>query len=119
LAEFATTIKPIAFKYIFKTFKPEYVLYFDNDIWVVDSFHDIISKLEHRSVITTPHIIKPCPEDGKGHRDIHILKAGVMNFGFVGFRHTEASLNFIQWWLERLRYYGYANLPEGLFPLQS
>ena len=117
LVEFATTIKPVAFTYLFQKHKNKsikYVLYFDNDCWVQDSIWEIIAVLKTKSVVATPHIVSPTPEDLLNQKDISILKAGVLNFGFVAFSNTKGSKSFLQWWYNRLRYYGYVMLAKGM-----
>jgi hypothetical protein len=114
LVEFSTAVKPLAFLYMFKVREAELVLYFDNDCWVTGDLSDLIYNLQSRSVIVTPHTSTPIPEDGLEQRDLAILKAGVLNFGFVGFRNTPGSVSFISWWYERLRYYGYVALERGM-----
>jgi glycosyltransferase involved in cell wall biosynthesis len=114
LVEFSTTIKPLAFLYLFQILKIPYALYFDNDVWVTHSLNPLINILTTKLTVLTPHISVPIPEDGKHQRDINILKAGVLNFGFVSFTNHPKSLTFISWWYERLRYYGYVALDKGM-----
>jgi glycosyltransferase involved in cell wall biosynthesis len=114
LVEFSTTIKPLAFLYLFKIVHAKHVLYFDNDVWVTHSLSDLINKLSTKLTVVTPHVSVPIPEDGKHQRDINILKAGVLNFGFVSFTNHPKTLEFISWWYERLRFYGYVALERGM-----
>lgn len=114
LVEFSTAIKPLAFLYLFRIKNVRYALYFDNDCWVTDSLSDLVYSLQSRSVVITPHVSAPIPEDGYQQRDLNILKAGVLNFGFVAFANTPRSLVFISWWYERLRYYGFVALERGM-----
>lgn len=114
LVEFSTTIKPLAFLYLFQVMHVKYALYFDNDVWITHSLLDLISILSQKLTVITPHISIPIPEDGKHQRDINILKAGVLNFGFVSFTNHPKSIEFISWWYERLRYYGYVALDKGM-----
>lgn len=90
------------------------ILYLDNDIWVVDSLDVIVKYLSTRSVVLTPHIIEPSPEDGKKQNDREILMAGAFNFGFVAFSNTTASGKFLDWWGKRLRHYGFVEPSRNL-----
>lgn len=114
LVEFSTTIKPLAFLYLFQVLQVKHALYFDNDCWITHSLDDLISILQYKLTVVTPHISVPIPEDGRHQRDINILKAGVLNFGFVSFTYSEKTIQFILWWYERLRFYGYVLLEKGM-----
>jgi hypothetical protein len=114
LVEFSTTIKPLAFLYLFQILHIPYALYFDNDVWVTHSLNPLLNLLADKLTVLTPHISVPIPEDGKHQRDINILKAGVFNFGFVSFTNHPKTLTLLTWWYERLRYYGYVQLDKGM-----
>ena len=117
IVEFSTTIKPLAFLYMFEVFKAKQAIYFDNDIWVTDSLEDIVYLLQDRSVVLTPHTLSPLPENvGEGNRpkDLNIMIAGGMNFGFVSFSNTKRSLIFLNWWYRRLKDYGYCIISKGM-----
>ena len=114
LVEFATTLKPLAFLYIFKVLGANSVLYFDNDCWITDSLADLVHTVQSNLVVVTPHVATPIPEDGLRQKDINILQAGVFNFGFIAFSKAKRSLDFLSWWYERLRQYGYVRLERGM-----
>lgn len=114
LVEFSTSLKPLAFLYLFKVMGVKHALYFDNDCWLTDSLDDLLNQLQGHQVIVTPHITTPIPEDGKSQVDLNILKAGVLNFGFVAFSNSPRSIDYLSWWYERLRYYGYVDLGRGM-----
>ena len=107
LVELATTFKPFAFYHVFNSVGASRAIFLDNDIWVSGSLLPIERELSHRSVVVTPHVIEPVPEDGKRQKDIDILYAGVFNFGFVGLSNTESAKKFIHWWGDRLCIYGF------------
>eukprot|EP00586_Coscinodiscus_wailesii_P007771 CAMPEP_0172521998 /NCGR_PEP_ID=MMETSP1066-20121228/292886_1 /TAXON_ID=671091 /ORGANISM="Coscinodiscus wailesii, Strain CCMP2513" /LENGTH=753 /DNA_ID=CAMNT_0013304963 /DNA_START=140 /DNA_END=2401 /DNA_ORIENTATION=- len=115
LVALQTTIKPFAFRYAFKELDVVSAIYLDNDIWVTSSLEFVQSQLERRSVVVTPHIASPIPEDGKRQRDKNILASGVFNFGFVGVSNTGASLKFLEWWGARLVLYGYSDQARAMF----
>lgn len=114
LVEFSTTVKPLMFRYVFEVMKAEIVMFFDNDVWITDYLDEIVSHLRYRSCVITPHIIEPIPMDKLKQTDLQILRAGIMNFGFVAFSNTPASHKFLVWWSERLRFYGYVDLAKGM-----
>eukprot|EP00978_Attheya_sp_CCMP212_P006830 scaffold15932_cov95-Attheya_sp.AAC.4 len=115
LVELQTTIKPFAFQYTFQEIGADSAIFLDNDIWVVSSLEEIQDELSRRSVVVTPHISSPIPEDGMKPKDKDMLQAGVFNFGFVAFSNTPTAGTFLTWWGERLTLYGYVNVKRGMF----
>lgn len=115
LVEFSTTIKPLAILYLFQMMSSvEHVMYFDNDCWITDSLDDVLYQLQTKLVVVTPHTTNPIPLDGKSQLDINILMAGVLNFGFVAFSKSFRTIDFLSWWYQRLRYYGFVDLSRGM-----
>ena len=54
----------------------------------IDRLDELFICLKTRSVVLTPHIAYPVPSDKFKQTDLQILRAGIMNFGFVGFSNT-------------------------------
>ncbi|CAK9088877.1 Glycos_transf_1 domain-containing protein [Durusdinium trenchii] len=111
---FNTAIKPAAFKFIFDRYKPSKILYFDNDIWIMQPLTAIMDALEEYSLVITPHATQPFPIDGKQQDERQIILAGQFNFGFVGLAATATTFQWLDFWGERLRYYGFAIPSEGM-----
>ena len=114
MVELQTTLKPFAFQYTFGKLGAGSAIFLDNDIWVTGSLYQLQQELQTRSALVTPHILSPIPEDGNKPKDIDILNAGVFNFGFVAFRNSPAAASFLQFWSERLRYYGFVDVEKGM-----
>jgi hypothetical protein len=119
LAQYSSAIKPWAILWTFQNLKTTSVIFLDNDIWVSGSLQPILSHLRHRSVVLTPHYTVPAPEDGRDQRDIELIKAGVYNSGFIGFSLSKTSIQFLTYWGERLRFYGYIDKEQGMFSCQT
>jgi glycosyltransferase involved in cell wall biosynthesis len=115
MVELQTTIKPFAFQYVFKKFGASSTIFLDNDIWVTASLLPLQRELQKRSVVVTPHILSPIPEDGNKQKDKDILTAGVFNFGFVAFQNTPTANAFLDFWSQRLTSYGFVDAENGMF----
>jgi hypothetical protein len=101
IMEFNTAVKPFFFETLFaKGFKS--VVYLDPDILVFKPLDEILTALDRRSIILTPHMMTPIPEDGKFPTDTDILKAGGFNLGFIALSKGEVSGRLLSWWKERL-----------------
>jgi hypothetical protein len=111
---FNTAVKPLAFKWIFSKTKADKVMYFDNDIWIMQPLTTIVGLLEKHSFVVTPHMVHPYEVDGKHQDERNIAQAGIMNFGFVGLSKSESTSTFLDWWAQRLRFYGYVDVANGM-----
>ncbi len=80
----------------------EKVVYLDPDIAVFKPLDEIFDALGRHSIILTPHMMSPIPEDGRSPTDIDILKAGGFNLGFLALSRGEPSGRLLSWWKERL-----------------
>ncbi|KAG7359074.1 glycosyl transferase family protein [Nitzschia inconspicua] len=115
MVELQTTLKPFAFQYVFQKLGASSAIFLDNDIWVTGSLLPLQRELQKRSAIVTPHILSPIPEDGYKQKDLDILKSGVFNFGFVAFRNSPTANAFLEFWSDRLAFYGFVDLEKGMF----
>jgi hypothetical protein len=78
------------------------VLYLDPDIMVFGPLDEIFDALESNSIVLTPHITTPLPDDGRTPKEIDILKVGIFNLGFMGLARGESAIRLLTWWKERL-----------------
>ena len=102
LTEFCTSIKPFCIEYFFEERGYETVSYLDPDTYLFSDFSYIYEKLEKFLVITAPHITIPEYPYTGDLPDRSFLFNGISNFGFVGFRKSEKTLDIIRWWEDRL-----------------
>jgi len=111
--ELNTAIKPFFLNSLFqKGYKK--VVYFDPDILVLDKLDELDHLLDTNSIVLTPHITDPIPEDNKKPNDLDILKAGSFNLGFLGLKRSNDSQQFLLWWQERLSKYCFMQVNEGM-----
>jgi len=111
---FNTAVKPLAFEWIFLNTKANKVMYFDNDIWIMQPLTTIIGLLESHSFVVTPHVVMPYDIDGRRQDERNIAQAGIMNFGFLGLSKSDSTFKFLNWWAQRLRYYGFVDVSKGM-----
>lgn len=102
IVEFNTAVKPFFFKYLFAKYNFKKVVYFDPDILFFKSILEIFDLLDRYSIVLTPHIISPLPDDKRIPQDIDILKAGCFNLGFIGLSNSPNVDRLLSWWAQRL-----------------
>ncbi|QDZ38663.1 glycosyl transferase [Euhalothece natronophila Z-M001] len=120
IIELCTAVKGIAFDYIFDKFDCKKLLFFDPDIVILSPLDSLIQKLDYHSVLLTPHQTVPESErEAIIDNEIHSLKVGVFNLGFLGIRNSEQGRKFIAWWRDRCLEFCYDDTPNGLFTDQK
>lgn len=113
--EFCTALKPFAFRHLFNQTSAERVLYLDPDTRLYAPLHRLQELLsEEHSFVLTPHITQPLEDDCLPD-DHQFLRTGVFNLGFAAARRCDESLNFIDWWAEKLRTQCTVNFSDNLF----
>ena len=115
IMELNTAAKPFFFEYLFKEYQYDKVIYFDPDILILRELSHLIEILGTYSVILTPHLTSPIPDDGKQISEIDILKAGCYNLGFIGLANYWRTRGFLKWWQDRLLKYCFSAPEVGLF----
>lgn len=112
---FNTAIKPHVFKHLFKSGYNK-VLFFDPDIVIYNPLNELLSMLDKKTFIVTPHIVKPIPDDGLWQTDLQIMRTGLFNYGFLALSNVNEIRLFehLNWWCDRLRFYGYVDLANGM-----
>jgi glycosyltransferase involved in cell wall biosynthesis len=95
--EFATAVKP----WLLRTLSSSDVaVYFDPDIEIFAPLDDIADLAQEHSIVLTPHMLTPLPNDGLLPDDLMILQAGTYNLGFIAVGRGAAD--FLDWWSEKL-----------------
>lgn len=101
LTEFCTAIKPFSINYFFSKGYNK-VLYMDPDTYLFNGLDYVFEKLDKFLFVTTPHITIPEYPYTGDLSDTSFLFNGINNFGFVGIRKSDKSLNIMNWWQDRL-----------------
>ncbi|QIX25484.1 hypothetical protein ncot_01935 [Nocardioides sp. JQ2195] len=112
LVEFATAIKPLAFKRILET--AEQMAYLDPDTYVTAPMEELSKELDASDggILLTPHFLEPLPE-GAPVAQGHLLTVGVYNLGFGAW--DRRALPFLDWWWARLKEECLFDYLSGLF----
>ncbi len=116
IMELNTSVKPSVFKYLFKRYKSNYIIYLDPDVIVFNHFLEIENLFEKEdcNIIITPHFCSPI-DDGKIPSDVHFSVFGLYNLGFIAIKYSSESQKFLQWWHDRLMKYCFIDPANGMF----
>ncbi len=115
ITELNTATKPFFLEYLFAEFGYDKVIYFDPDILLIRGLGDLFGLLDRHSIVLTPHLTSPLPDDGKQHSEVDIMRVGCFNLGFIGLSRHEQVKPFLSWWKDRLGKYCYSAPERGLF----
>jgi len=111
IVELNTAVKPFYFEYFLR--EERSVIYLDPDIYLFSPLHIAKNVLDDWHIALTPHICSPV--DGSGPNDMHLLRGGIFNLGFLGLSRSDPTQEFLQWWKARMKRYAYHNQIQGLF----
>lgn len=101
VTEFCTSIKAACFQHAFGD-GYDSCIYMDPDIFLVADVDHILTALDGRNLLITPHLCVASAQQGP-RRDSGILATGVYNLGFLALAAGEVTRSFLAWWHERLR----------------
>jgi hypothetical protein len=114
IVELNTAVKPSYFHYLFQKYKPEKLIYLDPDILIQSRLSEVEEILNEKNIIITPHILSPVDDDFTP-TDYHTLRGGVFNLGFIALSNYDVVKEFINWWNQRVKKYGFADFGRSLF----
>ena len=98
----------------------ERVVYLDPDIAVFHGLADIVARLDHASVVLTPHQTAPnATSMAVGDNERASLRLGVFNLGFLAVGNDAVGGQFARWWAEMLRVACHDDPAHGLFTDQK
>lgn len=115
ILELATAVKPFYLEYLFKKHNLDKLFYFDPDIMVFNRLDPLTEALDTASVVLTPHLLSPLPDDGKRPSEREIMQAGTYNLGFIGLADPSKTLPLIRWWQQKLINDCVVDIPGNLF----
>lgn len=115
IVELCTAVKGMMLNHILDS-GAEKVVYLDPDIALFSPLHEVVTLLDEKDIVLTPHQLRP---DTNRHEiidnEIGSLKFGVYNLGFVAVSNRSAGRNFATWWKDRLLEFCFDDVPNGLF----
>lgn len=116
VVEMCTGVKGLAFQRIFNDYDADIIFYFDPDMVIFSDLSDLVSKLEHHSILLTPHLTQPeNKNEGILDNEICALQHGIYNLGFLGIKNSKEGLACINWWSKRLLDFCFDDKSNGIF----
>ncbi len=112
LKELATAVKPWLLRTLLGR-GAETATYFDPDIEIYEPLHDLDTLAERHSIVLTPHMTEPLPDDGCLPDERMIMHAGIYNLGFIA--TSPDATSFLEWWSSRLSRNCIIALDKALF----
>ncbi|MCC9609594.1 hypothetical protein LOC68_04435 [Blastopirellula sp. JC732] len=107
--ELSCALKPYAMNYVLEKGYDE-IIYLDSDMRIYDRLEEVFASLAESSILLTPHLLSPFPEDGKSPGENLFLAAGTFNGGFVAVRNDATAKRFVAWWSDRMKTHGHKDL---------
>jgi hypothetical protein len=112
--ELNCALKCFFLHYALQAYQPDILFFLDSDILVFDSFKFLEEQLIDHSILITPHITEPYPNDKHKPQEKEILKTGIFNGGFLGLKNDENTHAFLDWWKPRMVDQCYERPKDGL-----
>jgi hypothetical protein len=91
----------------------DHLVYLDPDIFVYRPLDSVFDALTEHSIVLTPHILSPIPDNGQSEQIF--LMSGVFNLGFVAVGRCAETDRFLSWWENRCLNLAFSEQREGLF----
>ncbi len=113
--DFCAAIRPSVLKHLFERRASKQLIWLDSDLYFVGPLSTIPSLLAEHSVLLTPQLTAPFPDDKAYPQECTTLGAGVFNSGFMALRNSPESIALLSWWSERLRKYCFRRPEEYMF----
>jgi glycosyltransferase involved in cell wall biosynthesis/GT2 family glycosyltransferase len=79
------------------------VVYLDSDMRLFSPLEGLKDAFGEHSLLLSPHLLAPLPNDGLEPSDLAILLAGSFNMGFIAARPTPETQKLLSWWSAHLR----------------
>jgi hypothetical protein len=106
LAELCFAFKPRLLRHCLDR-HGERAYYLDSDLCILAPMEEAALALERASVVLTPHLDAPVPNDGKLPSELTVSRSGACNAGFIGVAESDEAREFLAWWDARVARYGY------------
>lgn len=114
IVELNTAVKADAFLYLFEQTGEDCIAYIDPDILITSRNTELLEWMKEYNYALTPHMLEGV-DDGKVPTDHQILRSGVFNLGFIALADIDKVRPFLEWWRDRLRYYGFTDYSRNMF----
>ena len=98
VVEFTTSLKPYISLFLLE--KHEKVIFFDPDIYVLDSTKEIEYLLDKQDLLLTSHFNTPELSDVE-NPDLGMMRFGSFNLGFFAVKNSINGKAFLNWWNDK------------------
>lgn len=117
LVELNTAVKPYYFSHLFSAYpNQDQVLYFDPDIQIFAPLTELNRELKIASILLVPHFSTPqAGQPGIITPERRILQRGLYNLGFLGLKRSQAAIELLRWWQDKLQEQCRVSPEKGLF----
>lgn len=116
IVEAATAIKGLLLRYLYSRFVvADHFVYLDPDTYAYSPFDELFAQLAVAPIVITPHLEVP----GNLDMELSALRHGVFNLGFLAVARDPETERFIDWWVARLDFACYDDIPNGIFTDQK
>lgn len=112
--ELCNALKPFIIEWIFQQ-GVEKVIFLDSDLYITGSFESIWSELELKTLLLTPHQLKPPDLALKHINEASIADMGIFNGGFSAWRAGDTANKMLDWMCTRFPVYGFCDRQAGMF----
>ncbi len=101
--ELCCALRPFLHEYLFENTKVKQWIQIDSDVVVYHSLDEIWNLLDSCSLLLSPHILQLGTDKASANVESALLKYGTFNGGFMGFRRTEITRQFLAWSQSRMK----------------
>ncbi|MFM8735455.1 MAG: hypothetical protein ACKOC8_09705 [Pirellulales bacterium] len=113
--ELACALKPHAFGWLLEHLGYQAVVYLDGDMALYGPLTPVWEALLRHSLVLTPHLLRPLPDDGLRPHESVFLPVGAYNAGFLGVRNDADARAFTAWWRSMLAKHCILDIAGGFF----
>jgi hypothetical protein len=105
--EFCCAVRPFLHDYMWHHTDAAEWLLLDGDIYALSDMGDVFEWLRRGSVLLNPHNSSPARREFFAYTEFPQLFGGIFNGGFLGVRRCDSSRRFIDWFMRRVRRFGF------------
>jgi hypothetical protein len=102
--ELCNACKPWAHAALLREPSIKTTLYLDSDVYLTGSLKPLLEDLGGKSILLTPHVLKPVVDGANEGLERAFLNGGVFNGGCLALSSSADADTFLQWWKHRLLY---------------
>lgn len=112
--ELSCALKPHLLRHVLDQGYDE-VVYLDGDMMVYGPLVSVFEALDRSSLVLTPHLLTPLPDDGERPHEQAFLVSGTYNAGFLAVRRDGTTGRFLDWWTAMVAQRCITDLAASLF----